>query len=216
MTIKAILPYLTALVMSLGAFEPAGAQEPSGLVSCPILTSSDQRLIMQQWAPDGTCRRPTRTRVIDRFLGYSCLEAKPGNAKCRSHVPGPDSRALDTSTHYRCVGVDVTASPEGVTVTHMREWVVAEPKACDWEPPLNVLAAEVDFATSQVCVAALCLPVARLSAIGRLRLRRTVEQAFRDLGVIPNDGEAKAAALRTGRVMKSLAPIAPVHSAVQR
>ena len=98
----------------------------------------------------------------------------------------------------------------------MREWVAAEPKACDWEPPLNVLAAEVDFANSQVCVAALCLPVAHLSAIGKLRLRRTVEQAFRDLGVIPNDSEAKAAALGTGRVMKSLAPIAPVHSAVRR
>ena len=216
MTIKDMLSHLTALAMCLTAFDPAGAQEPNGFVRCPTFTSSDQRLTMEQWAPDSTCRRPTRTRVVDRFLGYSCLEEKPGNAKCRAHVPGPHSRAFDTSKHYRCVGVDVTASPEGVTVTQLRERVVSEPKACDWEPPLNVLAAEVDFANSQVCVAALCLPVARLPAIGKLRLRRTVEQALRDLGAIPKGSEAKAAALGPGRSTKLLAPIAPTHTAGQR
>ena len=40
---------------------------------------------------------------------------------------------------------------------------------------------EVDFDNGQVCVASLCMPVERLSAIGKVRLKHLLQSAFREL-----------------------------------
>ena len=60
-----------------------------------------------------------------------------------------------------------TDTEYGVAVTRMREWVAPE-KQCDWNPYLELLAMEVDFANAQVCVAGLCMQVDRLSSMGAL------------------------------------------------
>ena len=58
------------------------------------------------------------------------------------------------------------------------------PKQCSWDPSLGVLAMEVDFDNGQVCAAAFCMPVDRLSAIGKVRLRRLVKSAFQELDLM--------------------------------
>ena len=69
-----------------------------------------------------------------------------------------------------------------VVVNRMREWAV-EPKQCDWDPYAGVIAMEVDFDNGQICVAAFCMAVDRLSAFGKARLREIVASAFRELGL---------------------------------
>jgi hypothetical protein len=43
---------------------------------------------------------------------------------------------------------------------------------------------EVDFERSLVCGATLCMPVERLTVIGKLRLKQLLESAFRDLDMM--------------------------------
>jgi hypothetical protein len=43
---------------------------------------------------------------------------------------------------------------------------------------------EVDFERSLVCAATLCMPVERLTVIGKLRLKQLLESAFRDLDMM--------------------------------
>ena len=198
--------YVAALAGCLMTIPPASAEGPSSLLPCPTLTSADQRLVVEQWAPAGNCRRPTRTRVIDRFLGYSCLEEKPGNPKCRAYVPGPESRAFDTAKHYRCIDLNVTASDEGIIITQMREWIADQPRQCDWDPNLSTLAVDIDFGNSQVCISGFCLPTQRLSIIGKLRLRQLIERAFRELGLLSQANEPAAVALTIGRLRRPISP----------
>ena len=155
--------------------------EDRALVQCRSTISLDKRLVMEQWALPGGCDRPIRTRVTDRFLGFTCLERSAEFSVCRSYLPGVDSKAFDTSKSFRCVDLGLT-DRDGVVVSRMREWA-AEPKQCDWDPYAGVLAMEVDFDNGQVCVAALCMAVDRLSAIGKTRLRGLVASAFRELGL---------------------------------
>jgi hypothetical protein len=178
--------YFTLLgLMLFGSFSTANAQNGSGvggheIIQCAIKVSLDGRLVMQQWVAAGSCERPFRTRVIDQFLGFTCVELNSQAANCRSFIPTVDSRGFDSSRVFRCVDIGVTDTEYGVALTRMREWVAPE-KQCDWNPYLELLAMEVDFANAQVCIAGLCMQVDRLSSIGKLRLRQLIEKTFRDL-----------------------------------
>lgn len=184
-------------LVTIGAFLWAGSAgvstvqgqqtEDRALVQCRSTISLDKRLVMEQWALPGGCDRPIRTRVIDRFLGFTCLERSPESSVCRSYLPGVDSKAFDTAKSFRCVDLGLMDQDGGVVVSRMREWA-AEPKQCDWDPYAGVIAMEVDFDNGQVCVAAFCMAVDRLSAIGKTRLRELVASAFRELGLTAQAG----------------------------
>jgi hypothetical protein len=97
----------------------------------------------KQWAPPGGCERPVRTRVTDRFLGFSCLENIPESSTCRSFAPSAESRAFDTSRFFRCIDLVVTNTDAGIVVSRMREWA-ATPKRCDWSRSLDARC-QLDF-----------------------------------------------------------------------
>lgn len=193
---------LLGMAFALAGPGTANAQEPAGSVRCPPVESHEHRLLMQQWALDAGCRRPVRTRVFDRFLGFTCLESTPGDSKCRAYAPGPASRDFDTAKHFRCIDVDLTIAEDGVIVTQLREWAAPKPQQCDYAD-VDILTAEVNFASAQVCIGALCMPIERLSALGKLRLRQSIERAFRDLGLVAQGGGAQAS-LKTGRMRFAL------------
>jgi hypothetical protein len=181
----------------------ADAQE----VRCPSFKSAEDRLLMEQWAPDGNCRHTTKARVLDQFLGFTCFENKPEAAVCRAYFPGADSRKFDPNKHFRCLDVDLTATDDGVIVTQMREWIAPAPHQCDYSD-LNIPGSDIDFANSQVCISGLCLPIARLTSLGKYRLRLIIERAFRELGLISKDNVAQMASLKPGR-MRLVLPAQP-------
>jgi hypothetical protein len=51
-----------------------------------------------------------RTRVTDRFLGFTCTEGLSDTVACRAFLPPPGSRAFDTSRYFRCVDLGVTGT----------------------------------------------------------------------------------------------------------
>jgi hypothetical protein len=172
---------LALAVLSAGFHGVYPARGEENLIQCPMTASLDHRLLMEQWALAGDCQRPVRSRVTDRFLGYTCHEQSAHTTACRSFLPGPASRVFDTSRHFRCFEIAVTASEAGIVVNLVREWVAPEPRKCDWDPSINRLAMEVDLDNAQVCTAAMCLPIDRLSVIGKTRLRHLLEKAFREM-----------------------------------
>lgn len=179
------LALLLGLSVLLAGLHRAPAAWAEGVpVQCPPTTSLDHRLLLEQWALGGDCQRPVRSRVTDRYLGYTCLDQTDHAATCRSYVPSLTSRALDTSKHFRCVEVAVTASEGGVVINLVREWVAPAPRKCDWNSSPDQLAMEVDFDSAQVCTAGMCLAIDRLSVIGKVRLRHLVEKAFRELDLM--------------------------------
>lgn len=192
-----------ALLMGLviGA-SMARAETPDQLVACPSILSTDQRLLLEQWALPDNCQNPVRTRVLDRFLGYACMAAGAGDGVCRAITPGPGSRDLNALKHFRCVDVALSASEEGTSIAHMREWVAPRPRQCAWDPSLNKLATEIDFGRGQICVASLCIASERLSRIGQTRLRMMIGRNLRDLGLIPSDDEPQAIGLTEYRVRR--------------
>jgi hypothetical protein len=159
---------------------PGAAVETLG--QCASIVSLEGRLVMEQWARAGACARPVRTRVTDRFLGFTCLENLPESRTCRSFVPPPGSSEFDSSHFFRCVDMAVTDTDAGIVVGRMKEWV-APSKECDWSRSVEVPAMEVDFERGEACAGGLCILVDRLSGIGKLRLRRLIEKAFRELGI---------------------------------
>jgi hypothetical protein len=175
---------LCALLVTLVASAPVRAQdalaESQQLVDCGSTISLDKRLSMQQWAPQGACAQPMLTRVVDRFLGFTCIERGTDAAVCRGFVPAADSREFDTTNFFRCYDLGLTGSVEGIEINRLREWAAPQDQ-CDWDPNADVLAMEVDFDNGQVCIAALCMPVERLSVIGKVRLKHLIESAFREL-----------------------------------
>jgi hypothetical protein len=181
-------PCLVALVFALVILSGASfarsarAQDvrATPLQRCNSIVSLDERLLMEQWAASGQCDRPVQTRVIDQFLGFTCQEFSPERTACRSFVPRPDSRIFDTAKRFRCVDFGVINGDAGVAIARLREWA-APPKQCDWDPYAGVLAIEIDFEHRQVCLAAFCFDIVRLSATGRTRLRRLVTSAFEEL-----------------------------------
>lgn len=185
---------LVALIGMSDVSTPAEAQD-SNLTACPTTVSREGRLMMEQWSASGDCSKPSRTRVVDRFLGFTCTEPVTGPARCRAYWPGEGSRAFDTTRHYRCIDVAVTASEEGTRANRMREWIATQPKQCNWSPDLPVLAMEVDFDNGEVCLASFCVGARQLSPLGRLRLRHLVERALREMGLMGGEGAQTAAVM---------------------
>jgi len=153
------------------------------LKACHAIVSFEGRIVIEQWARPKNCKKPIRTRVTDRFLGFSCLESDPQSVSCRPFVPPPASRAFHTSRFFRCFDLAVVDTETGFVITRMREWT-SPSKKCHWSKSMYVAAMEVDFATREVCVGALCMSVGRLSPIGQLRLRHLIGKALRDLDMI--------------------------------
>jgi hypothetical protein len=136
---------------------------------------------MEQWAMPGHCDRPVRTRVTDQFLGFSCFQFSPESIGCRAFMPRVDSRAFDTAKSFRCVDVAVMDDNGGIGIHRLREWA-APPKQCEGSQRWR-FGDEVDFEHSQVCLAAFCIGIDRLSAIGMTRLRRLITSALEELNL---------------------------------
>ena len=160
--------------------------------ACAPTVSLDKRLVMEQWARDEACAQPLRTRVTDRFLGIACLETSPDVSACRAFTPAPGSRAFNTSRVFRCVDIALADTEQGIVVSRMLEWAAPAPKVCDWTAARETLAMEVDFVRGDVCVGGLCMPVDRLSTIGKLRLRELIESALRELGLLASTSSVRA------------------------
>ena len=183
------LCFAAAVVLAAAPAAPSSAQDAGAtpptaqetLQKCPSTVSLEGRLVMEQWAPSGNCARPVRTRVTDRFLGFSCLEESPDSTTCRAFVPPPSSRAFDTSRVFRCVDLALMPTEMGNVISKMREWVAHAKGQCDWSQSLDLLTMEVDFASGDVCAGNLCMSAARLSTVGKLRLRHLIAKALREL-----------------------------------
>lgn len=179
MAVAAIALGLTAAHVSAQIMSP---QRDSELAQCETITSLEKRLQLERWAPRGECDRPTRARITDNFLGYSCL-TEGGIDSCRAFVPKPGSRNLDTAKGFRCLDLSMTLTSEGDFLVHrLREWATT-PTECEWDPNLGLLATEVDFDANQVCAAGACIPFQQLTGIGKARLKHLVISAFRENGV---------------------------------
>ncbi len=169
----------------------APAPAEAALQRCAPSASLEGRLVMEQWTRDGDCAEPVRTRVTDRFLGIACLEEGPDVTICRAFVPPPGSRAFNTTRVFRCVDIALADTEQGTVISRMREWA-APTRACDWALAGEVLAMEVDFARGYVCVGGLCMPVAKLSTLGKLRLRELIETALREFGLLASTASVRA------------------------
>jgi hypothetical protein len=174
---------LLAAAMLLAA-APSRADAEAALQACAPVVSLEGRLVMQQWAGEGGCASPVRTRITDRFLGIACLDESPGISICRAFTPPPGSRAFDTTRVFRCVDIAIADTEQGIVIARMREWAAPAPRVCDWTEGREQLAMEVDFARGYVCVGGLCMPVAKLSALGKIRLRGLIERALREFGLM--------------------------------
>lgn len=182
LTCMAIGGLTTAFNGTNATAEPLSVQPSHELVQCEPIVSLEKRLHMRRWAPNGECDRPTRATITDFFLGYSCV-MEAGIESCRSFVPRPGSRALDTAKGFRCLELSLTMDFGGEYHVHrLREWATA-PTECEWDPNLGLLASEVDFDEAQVCAAGACIPFQRLTGIGKARLKYLVLSAFRENGV---------------------------------
>jgi hypothetical protein len=187
---------MSALATASGAQEMPPAPSAS-LEKCAATTSLEGRLVMEQWTRDSDCARPVRTRVTDRFLGYSCLEESPGMSTCRAFVPPPGSQAFDTAKVFRCVDIALAENAAGAAIVRMREWAAAT-RQCDWSQARGVLAMEVDFVRAEICTAGLCIGAERLSAIGKTRLGYLIEKTRREFGLIGSTASAHNAAASGG------------------
>ena len=156
---------------------PAVAAD-SAMTACKPVVSPDQRLRMEQWAADGHCASPMRTRVTDRYLGFACVKEVNASTTCRSYLPVSDSRTFGTGKYQHCFDAAVTATDGEYTVNRVREWVTTEPSKCEWDPYMNLLAVEMDLENARVCIEDVCIPITELSVTGRLRLVRAILKAF--------------------------------------
>ena len=111
---------------------------------------------------------------------------------CRAFTPPPGSRAFNTSRVFRCVDIALADTEQGIVVSRLMEWAAPAPKVCDWTAAREALAMEVDFVRGDVCVGGLCMPVDRLSTIGKLRLRELIESALRELGLLASTSSVRA------------------------
>ncbi|MGD9715241.1 MAG: hypothetical protein AB7V46_24770 [Thermomicrobiales bacterium] len=167
-----------ALIACAVIFPSAGsaASEDRNLTACAPVVSADQRLRMERWAIDEHCARPVRTRVIDRYLGFTCSKELDAAVRCRSYLPTFESRALERGNIQRCFDAALTAVEGEYAVSRVREWVTSVSGKCEWDP--HLLAVETDLENAQVCIDELCVATSQLSIVGRLRLLRTILKAF--------------------------------------
>jgi hypothetical protein len=148
------------------------------LTACTPVVSADQRLRKEKWAIDGHCDNPTRTRVTDRYLGFTCSKGLGAAATCRLQPPAFDSKAFGRGRFQQCFDADVTSTEMEFVVNRVREWVTAKPGKCEWDPDVNLLSVEMDLDNARVCREDQCISIIRLSVVGRLRLVRTILKAF--------------------------------------
>ena len=192
---------------------PEHAAQLEPLRVCPLVVSADGRLLTQQWTTSQDCAETVRTRVTDRFLGFTCTQEFADDVVCRPFLPPPGSRAFDTSRRFRCVDFAVTDTELGIVFSRMREWL--EPtRSCDWNRSGELPAMEVDFAGGRVCVlpGGLCMSVALLTPIGKVRLRGSIEKALREFGLVRSDeAGASASAVRARRASPPVAAMARVR-----
>jgi hypothetical protein len=157
----------------------SSAVAESGIpIACTPVVSADQRLRMEQWAIDGHCASPVRTRVTDRYLGFTCSKGQDTLAKCRTQPPVFDSKAFRMGHFRQCFDAIVTSTEMGFVVNRVREWVTAEPGNCEWDPGVSLLSVEMDLENARVCIEDQCISITKLSVVGRLRLVRTILEAF--------------------------------------
>jgi hypothetical protein len=213
---KAFLGLLSVLALCAFAGLPKAQATDQGravgeepLLQCAVVVSADDRLLTERWAATQDCDKPLRTRVTDRFLGFTCTQATADSVACRAFLPPPGSRAFDTSRHFRCVDFAVTDTEIGTVFNRMREWVDFS-KACDWSRSGELPATEIDFSARKTCVVpgGLCISVGLLTPIGKVRLRQSIEKALREFGM-----------MRSGRLgaEDSAVPAAwPLPAAVER
>jgi hypothetical protein len=161
------------------------AERGEPLRECPSVVSADDRLLTERWAASEDCDKPLRTRVTDRFLGFTCAQAPADTVTCRAFLPPPGSRVFDTSRHFRCVDFAVADTESGIVFSRMREWVDFS-KTCDWSRSGELPAMEVDFAGGKTCVmpGGLCISAGLLTPIGKVRLRQSIEKALREFGLV--------------------------------
>lgn len=191
-TVKAAVCIAAGLIATAGAGAEPRADADRALEACAPVASLEGRLVMQQWAQDAACAQPLRTRVTDRFLGISCQESSPDVSSCRAFTPPPGSRAFNTTRVFRCVDIALADTEQGIVVSRLVEWAAPAPKVCDWSEARDLLAMEVDFARGYVCVGGLCMPVDRLSVLGKVRLRELIESALREFGLLASTSSVHA------------------------
>lgn len=148
------------------------------LTACTPLVSADQRLRMEQWAIDGNCTRPVRTRVTDRYLGFTCSKGPSTSTKCRTLPPVFERKASIKSLYQQCFDAVATSTDMEFAVNRVREWVTSDLSKCEWDPAANLLSVEADLDNAQVCIEDHCISITKLSVVGRLRLVRTILKAF--------------------------------------
>jgi hypothetical protein len=190
--LRAAICCAAGLIAATSAGAQPSAEAQSTLKACAPVASLDGRLVMQQWAREEACAQPLRTRVTDRFLGIACREDSPDVTACRAFTPPSGSRAFNTTRVFRCVDVALADTEQGIVVSRLVEWAAPAPKVCDWTATRDALVMEVDFARGDVCVGGLCMPVERLSLIGKLRLRELIESALRELGLLASTSDVRA------------------------
>lgn len=182
---------------------------------CALVVSPDHRLTVERWARDGQCERPVRTRVIDRFLGFACLQNASESSTCRSFAPPLGRYVLDAPQFFHCVEVFVTDADAGIAITRMRQWV-GSGKGCDWSPSLEAPVMEVDFRQREVCAGGLCIPADRLSISGKIRLRRLIETAFRQLGIDSSQERWGPLPMRPAKISEPRGFFAAIPASVER
>lgn len=146
--------------------------------ACTFVVSADQRLRMEQWAIDGHCASPVRTRVTDRYLGFTCSKGIDTEAICRPRPPVFDSKPFRSARFKPCFDAVLTPTEGEFVVNRVREWVTTGSRKCVWDPDASQLSVEIDLENGQVCMVDQCIPISRLSVVGRARLVRTLLKAF--------------------------------------
>ncbi len=146
--------------------------------ACTIVVSADQRLRMEQWAIDGHCASPVRTRVTDRYLGFTCSKGLDTGAICRSRPPAFDSKPFRSARLKPCFDAVLIPTEGEFVVNRVREWVTTGSGECVWDPDASQLSVEIDLEGGRVCMEDQCIPITRLSVVGRARLARTLLKAF--------------------------------------
>jgi hypothetical protein len=176
--IVSVAPIGFAVCASIFLGTSAAVAENGTVTPCPAVVSADQRLQVEHWAIDGHCASPVRTRVTDRYLGFMCTKGIDAGTICRPRPPTFDSKPFRSSRLKPCFDAVLTPTEGEFVVNRVREWVTTGTGKCVWDPEARPLSVEMDLENARVCIEDQCIPITRLSVVGRLRLVRTLLKAF--------------------------------------